>query len=495
MPPLTLLALALASPFYQIHVVDAETGRGVPLVELETVNKVLHLTDSGGWIAFNEPGMMGKKVYFHVRSHGYEVPADGFGYRGVALDVKPGGSAEIRLKRINLAERLCRLTGAGIYRDSLLLGKRIPLREPVLNREVLGQDTAQAIVHRGRMLWFWGDTDRLSYPLGNFQTTGAFARFPKGAPDARNGLEFSYFESEDGFVKKLVPGDKPGPIWISGLVQYGPRGGEELYAYYSRMKSLGEKHEHGIVKWSEAKREFEIVREIPLSQDWQHLEGHVTRFLDDALAFNAGGFCFPGVRVRADEASHLRPEAYEAFTCLNADGSVRNSANGRPEYRWQSELPPIQPADEMRLVKEGKLAKSEARYLPVDAQGTIIVPHGGSVDWNDWRKKWIAIFTRFEGKDSLLGEIYYSEADHPTGPWTRAAKVATHDRYTFYNPVRHAFLDTDGGRVIYFEGTYTHEFSGNPSATPRYNYNQILYRLDLASITLVDKPPAETTHK
>ena len=41
-------------------------------------------------------------------------------------------------------------------------------------------------------------------------------------------------------------------------------------------------------------------------------------------------------------------------------------------------------------------------------------------------------------------------------------------------------FDQDGGRLIYFEGTYTHTFSGNDNATPRYDYNQIMYRLDLA---------------
>src|SRR2546423_14968955 len=41
-------------------------------------------------------------------------------------------------------------------------------------------------------------------------------------------------------------------------------------------------------------------------------------------------------------------------------------------------------------------------------------------------------------------------------------------------------FDKDNGRVIFFEGTYTHTFSGNPEKTPRYEYNQILYKLDLA---------------
>ena len=38
-----------------------------------------------------------------------------------------------------------------------------------------------------------------------------------------------------------------------------------------------------------------------------------------------------------------------------------------------------------------------------------------------------------------------------------------------------------GGRTIFLEGTYTNMFSGNPEQTPRYNYNQIMYKLDLAS--------------
>jgi len=48
----------------------------------------------------------------------------------------------------------------------------------------------------------------------------------------------------------------------------------------------------------------------------------------------------------------------------------------------------------------------------------------------------------------------------------------------------HAFLDRDGGRAIHFEGTYTNDFSGNAEKTPRYNYNQILYRLDLGAEAL-----------
>ncbi|MGD8831398.1 MAG: hypothetical protein PVF57_12415, partial [Pseudomonadales bacterium] len=64
--------------------------------------------------------------------------------------------------------------------------------------------------------------------------------------------------------------------------------------------------------------------------------------------------------------------------------------------------------------------------------------------------------------------------------WQRAVRIATHTHYAFYNPVQHDFLDEAGGRVIFFEGTYSHTFSTTEEPVPRYDYNQLLYRLDLS---------------
>src|SRR3954471_13681160 len=60
-----------ASAYKEIQVVDDQTGRGVPLVELETVNHLRYMTDSAGRVAFFEPGLMNQAVFFYVRSHGY----------------------------------------------------------------------------------------------------------------------------------------------------------------------------------------------------------------------------------------------------------------------------------------------------------------------------------------------------------------------------------------------------------------------------------------
>src|ERR1700704_4168102 len=76
------------SRYFAIEVVDEQTGRGVPMVELLTTSSVSLYTDSAGLVAFDEPGLMNKKVWFGVSAHGYEFPADGFGSRGVTLETK-----------------------------------------------------------------------------------------------------------------------------------------------------------------------------------------------------------------------------------------------------------------------------------------------------------------------------------------------------------------------------------------------------------------------
>src|SRR5437762_9514398 len=92
-------SLHAASSYFGIEVVDDQTKRGVPLVELETVSHVRFVTDSAGLVAIDDPALMNRKIFFHLKSFGYEFAADGFGIRGVALDVKPGEVATLKIKR------------------------------------------------------------------------------------------------------------------------------------------------------------------------------------------------------------------------------------------------------------------------------------------------------------------------------------------------------------------------------------------------------------
>src|SRR6516162_5529017 len=83
---------------FRIQVVEEGTGRGVPLVELRTVNQVRYVTDSNGIVAFDEPGLFNQKVFFSIRSHGYEVDKDSYGLRGAAFFITDGGSAQVVIR-------------------------------------------------------------------------------------------------------------------------------------------------------------------------------------------------------------------------------------------------------------------------------------------------------------------------------------------------------------------------------------------------------------
>ncbi|MFO1094726.1 MAG: hypothetical protein U0992_15680 [Planctomycetaceae bacterium] len=313
-----LMSVAAAPPAgaaevpFSVQVVDEQTGRGVPLVELKTVNSIRYYTDSQGVAAIDEPGLAGLEVFFHVRSHGYEHAADGFGNRGVKLRINPGARATISIRRINIAERLYRLTGAGIYRDSVLAEWPIPIQAPLLNGQVFGCDGTISAVYRGRLFWFWGDTGRPQYPLGNFQATGATSRLPAdGGLDPSVGVDLDIFTGDDGFARGMaqIPGD--GATWLSGLtVLREPAGGRErMFAGYVRVRPPFDVYQTGLAEYDDARDTFRSVAEFgrdPIVQPHGHPIRLTSAGVDYALrdddSFRGGGcqavFAGPAQRVR-----------------------------------------------------------------------------------------------------------------------------------------------------------------------------------------------------
>ncbi len=471
-------AFAAKNPFFTIRVVDQATGRGVPLVELKTVNSAAWWTDSAGLVAFDEPGLMGREVFFHVSSPGYEYPKDFFENRGVKLRPVAGGRADVKIMRINIAERLYRVTGAGIYGDSVLAGRRVPLRQPGLNAQVMGQDTVIAARYRGKIYWFWGDTDRAGYPLGNFGASGATSELPgRGGLDPGVGVDLTYFTNADGFSKPMCPVPGEGLRWIESLFTLPDGSGvERLLARMANHRDLGHVNGWHLMVFNDAKAEFEPVR------SWELHEGHDSAHPFRAQADGVDYFhLYPDFRVRAELGALRELTNYEAFTCVAGDGRLRGTATeierdaaGRALYSWKAGADRLHAGRLQELLRIGKLQPGEAWLELRDLETGAPVEGGrGSVFWNDYRRRWVMIVS---GK---AGEIWFSEADTPTGPWVYARLVAVHGRYNFYNPTQHPFFDQDGGRLIYFEGTYTASFSSAPAKTPRYDYNQLMYRLAL----------------
>ena len=481
--------IALADSPFEIQIVDSQTGRGVPMVELKTVGQILYHTDSNGILAFDEPGLMDQRVFFWITSHGYEFAKDGFGNSGTTVKVSPGGSVKLKIKRINVAQRLYRITGGGIYRDTLLLGRPAPIKRPLLNGLVLGSDSVINAVYRGKMHWFWGDTNRPSYPLGNFKVSGATSLLPgQGGLDPDVGVDLEYYVDKNGFAKQMAPLKAKGPTWLSGLVVLGDEAsGQRMLAHYVNIRggeNSFEVTERGLVEFDDQAEEFKEVAQFPALKLFPS-GGHPFLHTVDGTKYVYYCDPYPLVRVKADVEHLGQLETYQAFSCLEpgsrlSDERFDRAPDGSLRWAWKTNTDPVRPMEQAKLVKSGKLPKDEAVLALRDVDtGKPIIGHRGSVYWNAHRGRWVMIFCETFGT-SMLGEIWYAEADRAVGPWVWARKIVTHDKYSFYNPKQHPAFDRDGGRTIFFEGTYTTFISGNPVKTPRYNYNQIMYELDLA---------------
>ena len=467
----------------------------MPLAELRTVDQVRYVTDSNGVVAFDEPGQFDIKVFFTVSSHGYEAAKDNFGYRGNALQVTEGGIGRgISVRCRNIAERLYRNTGAGIYRDSILTGDPIPIREPLLNGRVMGQDSVVNTVYQGKIHWFWGDTNRPDYPLGNFHVLrghlGAVTS-PRRGLTLRRAVDLRYFPTRRGFAKPTapMPGDGLLGRWISALIVLRDSAGKErMFANYAKVRKMLTVYQQGLVEFHPESQRFEKVVQFPDAAAFggDYPSGHAFLHRDRGVEYIYYASPYPLIRVPADPDQLGNPAAFESFTCLKAGTSrgqqqLDRGAEGTLHYGWKRNTQVLPQEAQNRMIAAGRIRPNEALLNLRDVEtGKTVLAHGGSVYWNDYRGRWVMIAVESFGSTSFLGEVWFAEADTPLGPWVYARKVVTHDKYSFYNPKQHPMFDQQGGRIIFFEGTYTTTFSGNTDPTPRYDYNQMMYRLDLA---------------
>lgn len=506
-----LVASALSVPshaapcrYFGIHVVDAATGRGVPLVELQTTFQKRYYTDSDGYVAFREPGLMNRKVWFHVTSWGYKCPRGPFGTKGVQLTTTPGKVVTIKIKRVNIAERLYRMTGYGIYRDTVLLGKRPPIHHPLLDACVAGSDTVQTAVYKGRMWWFWGDTNRINFVLGNFQVTGATTAMPSQL-NPNVGFNFRYFvKKPGGFAKPMakIPDTGSHPIWIDGLMVVRDAHHRQRlvgrYVVAHKDLSIGKA---GIVVYHDQRNLFLQYKQIPHPRSTTlYPQGHPIRVNVNGTEYYYISSPLPDIRVKATFKCVTNLSDYEGLTCFKPHHphELNRANDGKLDWTWQRGVQPVGPRQTYKLVHEGKIKPDESPYRLHDVNsGKLIKVASGSLAWNPYLKKWTFLFVQQRGK-SKLGEVWFATANAPQGPWTACQKVATHalkgQNMSFYNPMQHPQLMRDGGKYIYFEGTFANSFSGTSTPVPLYNYNNVMYRLNVDSprLHLPTPPPGLT---
>ncbi|HEY0061475.1 MAG TPA: hypothetical protein VGC21_05100 [Telluria sp.] len=457
-----------------IRVFDKRTARGIPLVVL-TFPSGDQTTDSQGILAYCNPDHMGA-LTVPVASHGYQG-------KTVPVQARPGGVAQIELESTFAAERLYRVTGQGIYRDSLLLGLTIPLQNGALNGQVVGQDSVISAVYKNKIFWTWGDTDNLSYGLGNFSSPAATSLLPgAGGLAPGRGVDLTYLGNPSGFVSGSVAGIAPtgNPTWLGAMIAVPDSNGDEkLFASFSKPDSNMAPLKNGLVKFDDATQLFKaVIEDYPLNGDNYPAGGQAFKFdnQDRQYAYFKSG----GLRIPATAEAMVDRTAYEVFTPFSdAQNTILDRTGNALNYRWRkggSGLGAIAAAITGAGLDAGQSLAGHMRSI--DTGGGIGMA-STSLSWNEYRGRFVMIGQHKFGTPSTFGEIWYAEGDTPMGPWVDARKIVSHNNYTFYNPYTHPYLSTDKGKTVYFEATYTSSFSTTPVITPLYNYNQMMYRVNV----------------
>jgi len=242
----------------RIEVVEKGSGWPVPLVELRTTHQARFVSDNAGVIAFDLPELMGRETWFDVLGHGYEVLKDGFGYRGVRLKPEPGKTLKVEVTRTIIAKRLGRLTGGGLFAESQKTGRELDWPES----GVLGCDSVQNAVHRGKLFWAWGDTTLAHYPLGIFHMSSATtAPQPLASFEPPVRAKYDYFRDPNGRPRGVAEMPGSGPTWLSAYVSLPDKAGTpHLVATYVKIKPPLEAYESGLCVWDDKAERFERLR-------------------------------------------------------------------------------------------------------------------------------------------------------------------------------------------------------------------------------------------
>ncbi len=430
---------------FRVECIDAENGWPVPGVQLTTSAGHRFVSDNAGVVAIGEPDYYGRSMTFSVTGHGYRPSS---GASSVTLSVKAGGEAKVELARQYRAMRLGRIGGGGLFGESMKVGER--LDEPE-DGEV-GRDSVQVKPYGDKLFWLWGDTNVRSYPLGVFNTTASYtANPPFSAWVPPVAPKYANFKNSDGNIRGVIDQPWGGLMWIFGLVDLKDKKGNAklggAWTCVSGNNANSSGSCNGLCTWNPDTEKFDITRVLNSSTNSCSMfpDGNNMKWTDEkGKKWILFGGPYPWLKI---------PDSYESW--CNPD-------------TWE------------------KLSYSSRAATCKGSTTSTVTPKGGQMMWNAAIGKYVAIFYL----DLDFGGLWYAEADSPFGPWYNAEKVCQMDNYNFYNPVVHAESDPTKPYLI-FEATYTDAFVGQPDPTARWNYTQVLYRLNLDG-TACEAAPART---
>src|SRR5690606_11960193 len=192
-------------------------------------------------------------------------------------------------------------------------------------------------------------------------------------------LRLNYFRDENNRPRGVAEMPGGGPTWLSGYVSLPDRNGSErLVATYVKIKPPLTAYQSGLCVWNDETSRFEPHRVIWTRSDETPEpvpvpSGHPVLVRDDqGKEWVLFGDPLPKLRCPASFEAWEDPSNWEVLT---PQESLPSAVDGKP-----------------------------------------VKPHSGSIAWNGYRKRWVTVFMEALGTPSAFGELWYAEADAPTGP-------------------------------------------------------------------------------
>ena len=498
--------LMAAADYFKIRAVDGATGRGVPQVDLVMTDGLRLTTDNNGYIAFNRSGYMNVSDTFTIESYGYAKSGG-----GNTINFTPvlNGSGTVTLARSQIGERLYRATGQNKLDESVNLGVSTNgTNDPLDNTgHVNGQDTQSSVVYKGRLYQFWQDTgidnDNQGGESGaSYRSTGAVSDLPSNGGLAVDvGSNRTYFTKANGDAREMCPANNDdgsldfggsGLFWLgSPMVVQDSGGNEKLVAVYAVINGADRAGKtNGFAVFNDAKGYFDYVSsfDTPASGIGANVNGNAVATFGNQKYFigaSAGGL----VRVKATYADVTNINSYEAYTPLKPNTTYTDAAlfqattltasdinkdgGGNVLWTWSNTVKPLGGTTLNTLIGNGWIprANNPFNYEDRDSAGNYKNFNSIAMAYNPYRRAWTAIAQEYLGND-----VWYAEAQSPTGPWNYAKDITTHGRqdrnYTFYNMAQHPEFTKDG-QYLYYEGTYTMGYADGGLITDYFASNDL----------------------
>jgi hypothetical protein len=455
---------------FTLLVLDGKTKRALPGAQVIMPHRT-YVTDSSGAAAIYETGVMNSHATVTLAADGYVTAT------GVSVDLTPGLTRQVTIDpdASQIAVRLYRINGPGIFRDRVLLGQS---SSQGLNADMISQDGPMTALYQGRVYWTFGDTNHESAGHSNYRGSAASSAIPV---DAERWFPLGYVHQIDGREAAIAPVsefDNDGALaWPGGLASVpDARGTERLYSTFRIMngKTGFDTLALGLGRYNDTTHVFERKLWFDLARPTQP-GAHAFKVNDGAQSFL---YYENLTRIPASEGGLLHPESYEAFTPLQPDGTAEHDDTGRIRYRWRTQTAELGSDNVAGSgASNGERLFGQLRDARLEPGAPHRVPIKASArDYNPFRKRYVEVITEDQPNFVPLDATWYAEADTPMGPWVYARRITGAGSRSIYNPTIAPFRNNDA--QILFAAVYAAPFIPAPPL-PYYNYSVVMHMLDV----------------